>query len=274
AHYLSAMGAEVMIVQRSAHVLRGVDPDLAIEVEEAFRERGVQVFTGTQLAEVRREGGGVRVRFFHQGRAIVLRAEAVFDGLGRQPALGGLGLEKAGVHARRPLTDPAQRTNIPHIFAAGDCAGQHEIVHVAIQQGELAARNAARQLQGSNDLEKMDYRLKLFVVFTEPQVAVVGQSEEELRAAGHPFLAARYPFDDHGKSLVMGETRGFVKLLADPDSREILGGAVVGPHAADLIHEIVVAMGFRATASQLAALPHYHPTLSEIWTYPAEELAG
>jgi len=178
------------------------------------------------------------------------------------------------VVATCPLTDLTQRTNQPHIFAAGDCTGQHEIVHVAIAQGELAARNAARGIRGSAELEEMDYRLKMFVVFTEPQVAVVGAGEQELREVGRPFLAARYPFKDHGKSLVMGETRGFVKLLAAPDSREILGGAVVGPHASDLIHEIAAAMGFRATAGQLAALPHYHPTLSEIWTYPAEELAG
>jgi pyruvate/2-oxoglutarate dehydrogenase complex dihydrolipoamide dehydrogenase (E3) component len=105
-------------------------------------------------------------------------------------------------------------------------------------------------------------------------MATVGLSEAEARERGIAYATAKYPFDDHGKSLVMGEPHGFVKLIADAKTREIIGGSVVGPHASDLIHEIVVAMNFRSTAAQLAAIPHYHPTLSEIWTYPAEELAG
>jgi pyruvate/2-oxoglutarate dehydrogenase complex dihydrolipoamide dehydrogenase (E3) component len=119
----------------------------------------------------------------------------------------------------------------------------------------------------------MDYRLKLYAVFTEPQVAAVGLSEAEAVAQGRAILTATYPFNDHGKSMVMGETEGFVKLIVDKTTREILGGSVVGPHGSDLIHEIVVAMRFHATAKQLATTPHYHPTLSEIWTYPAEELS-
>jgi len=88
-----------------------------------------------------------------------------------------------------------------------------------------------------------------------------------------PYRVATYPFDDHGKALVAGETEGFVKLLVSEETREIVGAAVIGPHASELIHEIVVAMRFRATARDLLDIPHYHPTLSEIWTYPAEELA-
>ena len=145
-------------------------------------------------------------------------------------------------------------------------------MHLAIQQGEIAARNAGRLIRSKEEaFEEMDYRLKLSVVFTKPEVAVVGFSEKEL--ADRPFLSAKYPFNDHGKSMVMGELDGFVKLIVDANSREILGAAVVGPHASDLIHEIAVAMYFHATAGDLARIPHYHPTLSEIWTYPAEELA-
>ena len=152
-------------------------------------------------------------------------------------------------------------------------AGPYEIVHIAIQQGEIAARNAGRFIAGSGDMEETDYRLRLYGIFSEPEVAVVGASERELTASGIPFRSAKYPFNDHGKSMCMGETDGFVKLIAAAESGEILGGAVVGPHATELIHEIAVAMHFRATAAQLASVPHYHPTLSEIWGYPAEELA-
>ena len=150
-----------------------------------------------------------------------------------------------------------------------------EIVHIAIEQGEIAARNAARFLRKTGEpLETIDYRLRLFAVFTRPEAAMVGLSEREARELGLDIAAASYPFNDHGKSLIHGETDGFVKLLADRQTGELLGGAVVGPHASELIHEVVVALRYRSTAAEFLKIPHYHPTLSEIWTYPAEELAG
>ena len=120
----------------------------------------------------------------------------------------------------------------------------------------------------------MDYRLLTEVVFTDPQIAVVGLTEKVARARNLPCLAASYPFNDHGKSLIMEAKDGFVKLLADPRTGEILGGCCVGPAGGELIHEIIAAMHKRMTVGELAAMPHYHPTLAEIWTYPAEELAS
>ncbi len=276
AHYMHAMGVRVSIIQRSQHFLTGVDEDLADTVESAFRERGMEIYTGTKLLRVERAGDGCRVDFEHQGQLVETGAAAVFNGLGRAPNLGSLGLGNTAVTLNRKAikVSSTQQSDAPNIFAAGDCCGPYEVVHIAIQQGELAARNAARLLRGETASETMDYRLKLYAVFTEPQLGVVGLSEIEAQEKAIPYKAATYPFNDHGKSLIMGATQGFVKLLANPDTGEILGGAVVGPHASDLIHEVVVAMAFRSTASQFAAIPHYHPTLSEIWTYPAEELAG
>ena len=115
--------------------------------------------------------------------------------------------------------------------------------------------------------------MKLFGVFTEPQAASVGMNEADAVASGREWRAASYPFNDHGMSMVMGETEGFVKLITRASTGEILGGAVIGPEAASLIHEITVAMHYHGTAQDLARIPHYHPTLSEIWTYPAEDLA-
>jgi pyruvate/2-oxoglutarate dehydrogenase complex dihydrolipoamide dehydrogenase (E3) component len=142
-------------------------------------------------------------------------------------------------------------------------------VHIAIQQGEIAAQNIAKPAQP----RRIDYRLLISVVFTEPQVATVGLTEKEAAARSISFLGASYPFNDHGKSMIMEAKDGFVKLLADPKTGEILGGACVGPAGGELIHEIVLAMARRMTVHELAATPHYHPTLAEIWTYPAEELA-
>jgi pyruvate/2-oxoglutarate dehydrogenase complex dihydrolipoamide dehydrogenase (E3) component len=166
-----------------------------------------------------------------------------------------------------------QQTSHPRIFAAGDVCGPEEVVHLAIQQGEIAAKNAAAMLKGGAPTHRMDYRCKLFGVFTHPQFASVGLSEAEAKSRDIPHRVATYPFNDHGKSLVMGETDGFVKLIAHAETGALLGGSVVGPEATELIHEIAVAMHLGATAAQLASAPHYHPTLSEIWGYPAEELS-
>ena len=190
--------------------------------------------------------------------------------LGRAPNTASLGLEKAGVATEngRIVTDDGMRTSAGHIYAAGDCTGPHEIVHLAVLQGEIAAQNIAAPRKP----RRMDYRLLTSIVFTEPQIAYVGLTEKEAQARKMPYLAASYPFADHGKSLIMEAKDGFVKLLANPASGEIIGGACAGPVGGELIHEIVAAMHKRMTVRELAAMPHYHPTLAEIWTYPAEEL--
>jgi pyruvate/2-oxoglutarate dehydrogenase complex dihydrolipoamide dehydrogenase (E3) component len=172
------------------------------------------------------------------------------------------------LEGNRVQVDATLRTSQPHIFAAGDVTGLYEVVHTAITQGEIAATNAV-----TGGKKEADYRLKTTVVFTEPEIASVGQTEAEARAAGIDCLTASYPFNDHGKSMIMGAKRGFVKLVAKPVSGEIIGGQIVGPHASDLIHELIAVMHYRGTAAELASIPHYHPTLAEIITYPAEEIA-
>jgi pyruvate/2-oxoglutarate dehydrogenase complex dihydrolipoamide dehydrogenase (E3) component len=224
------------------------------------------------LLDARRLGGLKEVAFEHDGETRRVMAEEIFFGLGRTPNIESLALDKAGVALEfgRIKTDAQMRTTQPHIFAAGDCTGLHEIVHIAIQQGEVAAHNVARP----SEPRAMDYRLVTEVVFTDPQVASVGLTEKRARVRSIPYLAASYPFSDHGKSLIMDAKDGFVKLLADPQTGEILGGSCAGPMGGELIHEIIAAMAGRMTVSDLANMPHYHPTLAEIWTYPAEDLAG
>jgi pyruvate/2-oxoglutarate dehydrogenase complex dihydrolipoamide dehydrogenase (E3) component len=275
AHFYNAFGIEVTILQRSKQILKEADPDVAEALVSAFRKRGIKVICGTKLLSVERTAIGKRVRYQLDGEEQVADGDEIFCALGRKPAVQGLGLEKAGIETNKQnavVVNDGLQTSQPHIFAAGDVTGLYEIVHIAIQQGELAARNAGRLLD-CKDLVRIDYRLKMFAMFTEPQLAVAGINEREAAERRLEVRVAKYPFDDHGKSIIRGETEGFVKLIADAQSGEIVGGAVVGPEASDLIHEIVVAMSFHATAATLASIPHYHPTLSEIWTYPAEELA-
>lgn len=278
AHYLNGLGVRVTVVQRSPQVLSSDDPDVAAALTEAMEARGVSLHMGTRLVRAGRCGDGKFVEFEQGGTVRRVESEEILQALGRHPALAGLDLEAAGVTVPGksvPTRDTQQVEGCPHLFAAGDVCGPYEIVHIAIQQGETAARNAARILRGDGgDLERVDYRLRLSVVFTDPEVAVLGITEREAADRGMMIETAKARFDDHGKSLVMGETHGFMKLLADRATGRIAGAAVVGPHAADLIHEVVVAMHYRATPAQLAGIPHYHPTLSELWTEPAEELAG
>jgi pyruvate/2-oxoglutarate dehydrogenase complex dihydrolipoamide dehydrogenase (E3) component len=272
AQFLGRFDVKVTLLQRNQQLLREFDADAAGVVEKTLQREGIRVWTGVQLVEAFGRKGRKGVVFQREGQTRRITAEQILFALGRVPATASLSLDKAGVQTDggRILTNAAMQTSAPHIYAAGDCTGPHQIVHIAVAQGEMAAHNVAHP----SAPRSMDNRLLVSVVFTDPQAAVVGLTEKQARARNIPFRAASYPFADHGKSLIMEAREGFVKLLADPVSGEILGGACVGPQGGELIHEIVVAMSQRMTVRQLALMPHYHPTLAEIWTYPAEELMG
>ncbi|MCC7376941.1 MAG: NAD(P)/FAD-dependent oxidoreductase [Verrucomicrobiales bacterium] len=270
--FFARIGTRVIQIQRGLHVLRAFDEAIATAVEEGLRKDGVELHTGVQLREAGRNESGCWIRFEAQGGIHQVEAEQILLALGRAPNTRDLNLDAAGVqvdNAGRILTNDEMRTSAVHIMAAGDCASRHEVVHSAIQQAEIAAHN----LLHPTSPRRFDPRLEMSVVFTDPQAAMVGLTENQCRKNGIPHIAASYPFADHGKSILMEAKLGAVKLVADPRSGRILGGAVAGPSGGELIHEIVVAMAAQFTVRQLAAVPHYHPTLAEIWTYPAEELA-
>jgi len=278
AHYHRALGAAVTVIQRSKQILSSMDRDVADAVQQGMERHGTKFVLGRRIIGAGSSSRGKWLRVAHEDREETIEADEILLALGRDPATAGLDLAQAGLDVppgRALATTDTQQTSVAHIFGAGDVTGKLEIVHIAIEQGEIAARNAARLLRGKNEpLETIDYRLRLFAVLTQPETAMVGLTEREAAELGLDFAAATYPFADHGKSMVHGKTDGFVKLIADRPRGEIIGGAVVGPHASELIHEVVVAMRYRATAAEFLKIPHYHPTLSEIWTYPAEELAG
>ncbi len=278
--YFEGIDRKVTVVQRSSHLLTGTDHDVADALAEAMRSRGIEVFTGTSLGSFRSDADGRKeVHFDHNGAATSVAADEIVLALGRRPNTDGLDLPAAGVEldGRAIATNAEMATSAQHIFAAGDVCGPYEVVHTAIEQGETAAHNAAAVLASAGDHQlarrSMDYRLALYGIFTHPAVATVGMSELAAAEQGRAVQVASYPFNDHGKSMVKGETAGFVKLIADYATGELLGGAVVGPEAVELIHEIVVALHFRCSAADFVRIPHYHPTLSEIWTYPAEDIA-
>lgn len=276
AHYLEGVGCKVTLIQRGSQFLTGQDRACSEVIEKAFTHRGIDCHLGTSIHCVTMMHGRKHIEFRQGEHERSVTVDQILVAMGRHPATDGLDLHHGhiGVGGRKIIVAPSMQTTQPHIFAAGDVCSPLDVVHVAIQQGEIAARNAHRLLNGKPADETMDYRLLLFGVFSHPQVAAVGASEAELAKQGVPFASASHPFADHGKSMVMGETEGFVKMIAHRETGEILGASCVGPEATEIIHEIVVAMHHRCTAHEFVSIPHYHPTLSEIWTYPAEELAG
>ena len=271
AQFYQRIGTQVHLIQRSGHVLSTGDRDLAHPLEARLRAEGMHVYTDTQLHRFEEVDGEKVAHFSCDGQEHSVPADEVLQALGRRPNTDGLGLERTGIDTDRGrvIVDAEMRTNQPHIFAVGDVNGLHEIVHIAIEQGEVAGYNATHP---DRPAYRTDDRLAAQVTFTDPQVASVGHSEKTCRENGIPYLVASYPFDDHGKSMCLGETHGHVKLLCAPRSGEIIGAHIVGPEAGELIHELIAVMYFRGTARDLMRIPHYHPTLAEILTYPAENI--
>ncbi len=270
AQFLLRAGVKVTQIQRSPHILKEASPEAATVVEQAFRDEGMELITHTQLERVEYRDGQFNVRFLHEGQRKERNAAYLFNALGRKPNTAFLDLDAAGVETRNSghvVTNAHQQTNVPHIYAAGDVAGPHEIVHIAILQGEIAAKHAFRV-----HADPIDYGHLVSIIFTDPQVAYVGIPEYQLKEDGVDYATADYPFDDHGKSILMEAKYGYVKIhAAKPDGR-ILAAECVGKDASELIHSMAVGIACEATAEQLLKTHWYHPTLSEIWSYPLEDV--
>lgn len=269
--FFSRLGADVTLLQRSSCVLSSEDEAVGTALAEYLREDGMDIRCATRLTAVEQRNGKKVIHLLQDDVECEVEVDHILVATGRKPALDGLNLAAAGVEStsRGIATDTAMRTSNPNIFAVGDVTVSFDIVHVAIQQGEIAAQNAL----GKGPPQYMDYRIMPIVIFTEPQYGRVGMTEKEARAKGLPIVTATYPFNDHGKALCLGETRGFVKMVGHAQTGEILGYQVLGPEGGELIHECIVALHYRATAQDFMRIPHYHPTLAEILTYPAEEIA-
>jgi pyruvate/2-oxoglutarate dehydrogenase complex dihydrolipoamide dehydrogenase (E3) component len=271
--FLARMGAKTTMLIRSRHLLTESDDDVGNALTGYFADEGIDVVPETRLSRVERRGSNKIVHYSVSAGQRQAEGEEIFYALGRAPNVDGLNLENARV-AYGPVAgievDEMLRTSNPNIYAVGDVTGEYMLVHVAIYQGEVAARNAC--LNGS---EQAEYGLvSAHTIFTDPQVASVGMSEKELHRQGIRYVSGRYDFADHGKAQCLAKTKGFVKMMADARSGRILGATIIGPQASELIHEVIVAMNFEATVDQFMRIPHLHPTLAEIWTYPAEACAA
>ena len=269
--FFARLGTRVTILQRGPTLLSDMDEDVGRVLEAALIDEGIEVITGAQLLRVAHDATGKTVWVMKDGRERSYVGEEILQALGRRPNIEGLHLDLAevAIDGGRIVVDGAMRTSQAHIYAVGDVNDVTPIVHLAIQQGEMAAYNATHADQPEKTI---DHRLDVEVVFTDPQVAVLGLNEARAKAERILYLTASYPFADHGKALCLGATHGFVKLLCAPPTGELLGAQIVGLEAGELIHELIAVMYYHGTAADLLRIPHYHPTLAEIVTYPAESI--
>jgi len=269
--FFARLGVKTTIVLRSPHLLSAEDHDIGYALTDYFRDEGIDVRAETLIERVSMREDKKVAHVVHHGVVEEIEADEILYALGRVPDIAGLDLHLAGVRAHATTgieVDQSLRTANPHIFAVGDATGRFLLVHVAIYQGELAGRNAVL-----NAAEPADYHLvKTHTVFSDPQVAVVGDTERDLQSTGVSYIKGVYDFAEHGKAICINKTRGFVKILASADTGRILGAAILGSHGSDLIHEMIVAMRYSATVFEFMKIPHLHPTMAEIWLYPAEEI--
>lgn len=255
------LGAEVTVIEYLDKIIPGMDGALSKELQKILKKQGMKFSLSTAVSGVERIGDSVRVTATDKkGEEVIFEGDYCLVSVGRRPYTDGLSLENAGVElderGRVKVNDHLQ-TNIPNIYAIGDVVKGVMLAHKAEEEGVFVVESLAGQKPHIN------YNLIPGVVYTWPEVAGVGKTEEQLKAEGIDYKVGNFPMRALGRSRASGDTDGFVKILADAKTDEILGFHIIGARAADLIAEGVTAMEFRASAEDLTRMSHAHPTYAE-----------
>jgi dihydrolipoamide dehydrogenase len=257
------LGSEVTILEALPGFLMAADEAVAREALKVFtRESKLVIRTGVKVTAVSKsKGGGVAVGYEAEGKSEHAEFDRLIVAVGRAPNTAGLGAEAVGlkIDARGFVEVDAQcRTNLPNVYAVGDVVRGPMLAHKAMEEGVAAAELIAGQAAHVN-LEHVPW-----VIYTSPEIAWVGRTEQSLREAGIAYRAGQFPFMANGRARALGETAGFVKMLADAQTDRILGVQIVGPFASELVSEAVVAMEFDASSEDIARIVHAHPSLAEV----------
>jgi len=255
------LGAQVSVVEYLDRIIPGMDASLSKELTKVLKKQGMKFYVSHKVKSVERNGDAVVVQAENaKGETITLEGDYSLVSVGRRPYTDSLNADKAGVK----LTDKGQievndhlQTNIPNIYAIGDVVRGAMLAHKAEEEGSMVAEIIAGQKP------HIDYNLIPGVVYTWPEVAAVGQTEEQLKAAGVDYKSGSFPFKALGRARAGGDLDGFVKILADAKTDEVLGVHMIGARCADLIAEAVIAMEFKASAEDIARSSHAHPTFAE-----------
>ena len=263
AYVMRNYGVEVTIVEFLDRALPNEDVDISKEITKQYKSLGIPIMTSTKVETVTDEGSQVTVKYTAKdGTAGTLTADKVLMSVGFAPRVEGFGLDKAGVKLTERGAidiDARMRTNVPHIYAIGDVTAKLQLAHVAEAQGIVASETIA----GAETQELGDYRMMPRATFCQPQVASFGLTEQQARDEGHDVKVTTFPFMANGKAHGLGEPTGFVKLVADAEYGELLGGHLIGPDVSELLPELTLAQKWDLTATELARNVHTHPTLSE-----------
>jgi dihydrolipoamide dehydrogenase len=266
-----ALGTRVSVVELTSQLMPGCDPDLVRPLEKRIRARYQEILLGTKVTGIVAEPAGLKVTFAGEQAPAAQSFERVLVAVGRVPNGKSIGADLAGVKVSErgfiPV-DKQMRTNVPHIFAIGDIAGPPLLAHKAMHEGKVAAEVAAGLKRA------FDARVIPSVAYTDPEIAWVGLTETEARAAGTPYKKGAFPWVANGRSLSLGREDGFTKLLFDPQSHRLLGGGIVGTNAGDLISEVALAIETGSDAADIGLTIHPHPTLSETVAGAAEAFEG
>jgi dihydrolipoamide dehydrogenase len=274
-YVLANFGVDVTIVEFLPRALPNEDAEVSKEIEKQFKKLGVKILTGTKVESIRDEGadGSVYVTVSKDDKTQELKTDKVLQAIGFAPNVEGFGLDAAGVKLteRKAIgIDGLMRTNVPHIYAIGDVTGLLQLAHVAEAQGVVAAETIA----GAETLELGDYRMMPRATFCVPQVASFGLTEEQARNEGYDVKVAKFPFTANAKAHGLGDSSGFVKLVADGKYGELLGGHLIGPDVSELLPELTLAQKWDLTVNELIRNVHTHPTLSEALQECFHGLAG
>lgn len=254
------LGAKVTVVELAPTILPGNDEDVIKEADKIFRKQGLDIRAGVKVTGGRRDGASVFIDVEKDGKTETIAADYILVSVGRKPSLNGIdtaALKIATGKRGEILVDDQMKTSVPHVYAIGDAVGGKLLAHKAEEEGVIAAEVIA------GHPVHMDYKAIPSIVYTWPEVATCGLAEHEVKGSGRKYKVGKFPFSANGRARTMAETQGFVKFIADADTDEILGCHIIGPNAADLLQEVVLAMEFRGASEDIGITVHAHPTLSE-----------
>ena len=255
------LGAQVTVLEALPEFLGAADVQVAKEAQKQFKKQGLDIQLGVKIAEVKASAKGVSLRYADAaGAAQKLEVDRLIVSIGRVPNTEGLNLQAVGLQADERGFVPVDadcKTSVDGIWAIGDVVRGPMLAHKAEEEGTAVAERMAGQKP------HVDFNTVPWVIYTAPEIAWVGQTEQQLKAAGRAYKSGSFPFLANGRARALGDTTGFVKMLSDAATDEILGVHIIGPMASELIAEAAVAMEFKAAAEDIARICHAHPTLSE-----------
>jgi dihydrolipoamide dehydrogenase len=254
------LGAKVTVVELLPAILPGMDDEVVKEADKTFRKQGLEIRTGTKVVGGGRDGDGVYVEVEKDGQKERLEGDYVLVSVGRRPATAGIDAATLGLNVGKRgeiLVDDQQRTNLPNVYAIGDCTPGPMLAHKAEEEGVVAAEVIAGKPVHTH------HRTVPGVVYTWPEIAVVGLTEQQVKESGREYKVGKFPFSANGRARTAGATTGFVKFVSDARTDEILGCHMIGPNVSELITEVVLAMEYRGSSEDIGITVHAHPTLSE-----------